>query len=873
MIKKTFIAFLFLFQIFQISSFAQQTGGISFAPNGAVSGFKINGQDIAVRGDFPWNFFTESNGVKNNFRVDKIAVVSTSAQKTTLLLSASALPGTSATVDLIADTQSVKFTVVKVSNAAIAGISLRFSMPDDFDCQIGNPTFAASGHSCSSVSRGTVASFCVDGNCENTTQFENVTLNAKLGAELSRTPIRDLAGTSFVIFTTPTHYQNLQFLKDFSAFRSKFGSPATTASTIFFSTLPTGNCSEPLCAGRVQAAAKIAKDNGFNEALLEGGIWHKTTGDFDPNAGLREAVNTFKSNGVSVMLHSLVSEVTAYNRLCNPNPPAAGIDVYNFRCPNNTAKVDFNGKTQINPYGTNYLWDGNQKPIFERVVKSHVDGTLSVGAIGIYADSTDWFYQIHPLLAQTYLAEFKKRAPNLRVRSTASGSPMALFVRNVDWTDIWQILGSRSPKDWTFNFGYFTLQGWHERLGISGRLGWIPPPRPQDRAEDYVPMLNAAVAAGSLVTIQTNGDDPVWTSNSFGWFRTSLRETLDAVKEIRAGASEGMPVSRTARYDLTHFTNGVSTVALFDSIIPASAGSKLDARSYGVRIDKGNVCRNPAGCFYFKGTPRLPVAPNSPRLTDGGSFMYAPGDIATRTKNFTLSTWFKQEQANSTGGIFEKTTFGYGLFLSNGEIGGHITGDKPGNFLLNPYFRPENQTAWNHFVYVYRDNDRRVQSYLNGRKVLDTQVSSASAAKIIANSPIFVGTTGDSQANFRGWLDGINLYDRELTEAELTSLYNSNATVGNPVISWNAATPAPQMPVLDLKLETQKVVYLVPMLEGNRLPTQKIRLTFTGLRGKSSSAKVQTSLKFTRTQPNADTLIVEIDSANIGNRPVRLAIS
>jgi hypothetical protein len=166
-----------------------------------------------------------------------------------------------------------------------------------------------------------------------------------------------------------------------------------------------------------------------------------------------------------------------------------------------------------------------------------------------------------------------------------------------------------------------------------------------------------------------------------------------------------------------------------------------------------------------------------------------------------------------------------------------------------------------------------VQCYMNGTKVLDTIANNAPSAKIIANSPIFVGTMGDAQSNFRGWLDGINLYDRDLTETEVASLYNATTTFGSPVISWSAATPAPRIPAIDLKLETQRVVYLVPMLEGSRLPTEKIRLIFNGFQGRSSSMKVQTTVKFSRNQPNPDTLVVEIDSANIGDRPVRLAIS
>ncbi len=870
---KSILAVLFLFPVFQVAVIAQ-AGGISFDANGTVK-FLIeeSGQNIALSDDRPFSFSVETNGKRQSYRVDKISTVSASAQKTVLLLTSSLLPGNSATVEVSEKTQSAIFTISRVSGSQISGVSLRFAMPDDFDCQIGNPTYLATGHSCSSVTRGTVAAFCLDGNCENTTQFDYPSLRGRLGTDILRSPLKDLAGSSFVIFSSPAHYQTLRFLRDFAAFRNRFGTPSTSASTIFYNDLPRGNCSEPLCDERVQAAAKIAKENGFDEAMLEGSIWQKTNGEFDARPDLRRAVNTFRSNGVSLMLHSLASEVTAYNRLCDPNPPAAGIDVRSFRCPNNSARVDRSGKTQINPYGTNYLWDGDQKQIFDRVVKSQVDGTLSVGAVGMYADGTDWFYQVHPLLASTYVAEFDKRAPNLRLRSSASGSPMALFVRSVDWTDRWQILNSRTPKDWTFNLGYETLQGWHERFGIGGRLGWVPPPRAQDRPEDYLPMLNAAVASGSFLTIQTDGDDEVWTSNTGGWFRTALRETLAAVKEIRSSGSEGMPAERTARYDLTHFSNGVSTVALFDSILPAGRNSKLDARTYGVRIDKGGACRNSGSCFYFKGTPRLPSAPDSPRLTDGGSFMFAPGNAATRTKTFTLAAWFKQERPNSTGVLFEKMTFGYGLYLANGEIGGHISGSTPGAFLNNPYFRLANQTSWNHFIYVYNDIDRRVWCYLNGKKVLDTNVSGSSPARIMANSPILVGTMSGEQTNFRGWMDDIELYDRDLTESEAASLYDSTATFGEPVISWIAATPAPRSPVLDLKLETQRIVYLVPMLEGDRLPSQKIKLFFDGFRGRSTAAKVQTSLKFKRTQPNPDTLVIEIDSAVIGDRPVRLAIT
>lgn len=876
--KYAFLFLLFLFQLFQITAFAQiseqipPVAGILFASNGSLLRFDISGggQNIAVKDNIPWSLITE----KQNFKVDRISPVSNLKQTVSLKLSSSESPELSAVIAFVAEEQSVKVTVTSVSNPKITGISAQFQMPEDFDCQVGFPPYLPFHHSCSNA-RGTVAAFCISGNCDNTVQYDSAFV-ARFGATLSRTPIQKLSGSSFVIFTSPHNHKTLAFLKDFSAFRQKFGNTSSTSSSLFFTTLPNdANCAnEFLCPARVQSAAKLASSLGFEEAILEGSIWARTTGEFDPRPNLAEAMKEFKKNGVCPVLHTLVSELHPYNALCTPNAgEKPGLGGVNYRCPTNAAKAATTGQPFINGYGSFYLWDGNQRSVFDRVVTSYAKGLKDSGACGLYADGADWFGEVYPQLGQIYLTEFNQNAPDLRLRAAIADSPNALHVRDVDWTDIWQIRNSRSAKDWTFNWGYLTMQGWFAHLGISGRLGWIPPPRQEDTPENYLPMLNAAVANGAFVTLETAGDDASLTSPNFAWYRTALRETIDAVKEIRADGSEGMPVTQTARYDLTHFSNGVSTIALFDSIIPAAVGSKLDARSYGLRIDKGEVCRNRNGnCFYFKGTPRMPTAPSSPRLTDGGSFIFAPGDISTRTKNFTISTWLKAEQPNPTGGIFEKATLGYGLFLANGEIGGHTTGKIMGSFYNNPYFKLENPQSWNHFVYSFDDQNRRVKSYLNGKLVLDLPLTNPASVKIVADAPIFVGTNGDPFSNFRGWLDGIMLYNRAISDAEATALFNGNAKVENPIISWSAANQPPPK-TLDIKLDTQRIVYLVPMLEGASLPPEKIRLTFNGFRGKASSAKIQTSMKFRRMQSDSNTLIIEIDLTEVGIRPNRIAVS
>ncbi len=883
MYKLLFAALLFFIQCFQLTASGQisekipAVGGISFAGDGSLLRFNISGggQDIAVKNDVPWSLITGSGNSKKSFKVNRISLVLAQGQSVSLELSSTDLPDSSAMVELTSDEQSIKATVKRVSGQLITGISVQFQMPEDFDCQVGFPPFFSAHHSCSNA-RGTVAAFCITGNCDNTVQYDSAFI-PRFGATLSQTPIQELSGSSFVIFTVPHNHKTLAFLKDFSSFRQKFGNTAEMSSSLFFTSLPKANdvnCADKfLCPERVQSAAKLARSLGFEETILLSDIWLKTTGEFDPRPNLAEAIKEFKKNGVCPVLHTIASELHPYNSLCTPDAgDKPGLGGANYRCPTKAAKAAATGQQFINAYGSFYLWDGNQRQVFDRVVKSYVNGLKDSGACGLYADGADWFGDVHPQLGQIYLAEMSRNAPNLRLRAAIFGSPNALHVRDVDGTDNWQIRGSRTPKDWIFNWGYFNLQGWREHFGISGRLGWLPPPRDEDTPENYLPMFNAAVANGSFVTIETPGDDASLTTPKFAWFRDALRETVAAVKEIRGGGSEGTAVIRTARYDLTNFGSGVSTIALFDSIIPAAAGSKLDARSYGVKMDKGNVCRNEnAGCFYFKGTPRLPVSPTSPPLSDGGSFIYSPGDISTRSKNFTLATWIKPEQPNSNGGVFEKGNLGYGLFLWNGQIGGHTTGKTVGNFYNNPYFILENPQSWNHFIYSFNDRDRRLKCYLNGKLVLDQSLINAPSPRISADSPIFVGSAGDPFANFRGWLDGVMLYDRAIGDDEASALFNGNPTVGNPVISWSAGNSSPPK-TLDINLETQRIVYLVPMLEGVKLPPEQIRLTFTGFRGKASSAKIQTSVKFRRLRSDSNTLVIEIDSKNLGDRPSRIAV-
>lgn len=856
-------------------------GGLTFDGDGFLNSHIISGSNAELV-SVPYRPFNITYG--SNFPVDSLVVLSESFDRATVRLSAGAWTNLWIDVELRAETNAVFFTIVGANEPELdwliqkpdLGLDTRFIPPLDFECQLGYVGWTPGSHTCS-YSKGTLGAFCTTGNCENrnvhgspASSQDPLVLGSKLGAWLRPTPIKPLAGAGFALFSSGYPVKSLDFLADFRAFKSTFGTNVTSGSSLFLYSPPfTPGCSGPqFCPASAQAAAILARDLGFEELQLANGTWlnyvgpfqHANHGLFDPIPDLADVMHAIKGEGICPMLHNLPSLLAPENALCGGDP----------NCPAALRRPDGSFWTQ----DTYYFSDLNQKHVHEQIVDSVASGLEKSGACGMYADGMDWFFS-HPYSSTEWIEDFHKRAPDLRLLPNYTLGNAALFTQETEIQDIWQVFSHLTVRDYAMQHAYFTLQGMMDNIGIRARLGWVPPPRSIDREADYQMMLNAAVATGAFVTIEAAGSDPALNGLASPWFRPNLQQTLAAVDEIRSGYAHGFFAGGNARYELHHFDSGVSTVALFDAIVPAAPNTQLEARGFGVETRSGAGECGPFGqCFYFSGAARQPGTDHTqPPLDRRGSYLYHPGIGGTSSKSFTVTAWFKPEAGRpAIGGIFEKGLLGYGMNYFHGEFTGHFSGGGPGEVHgLREPITDEFNPAWHHAAFTYDFDQQTFRLYVDGQ--LRQSVPSALNGNFYDSTPIYVGTAGTPYdgANFSGWINDVRLYGRTVSDQEVADIFGGGAGGQPAILAWSAGrtvTPA----IVDVELASQRTAYLVPMLEGNSLPPETVRLTFKNV-ASPQRAQVNAAIPVNVIRNRlARTVVVEVNSANIGFKPVRIGV-
>ncbi|MDC0143728.1 protein kinase [Verrucomicrobia bacterium] len=83
-----------------------------------------------------------------------------------------------------------------------------------------------------------------------------------------------------------------------------------------------------------------------------------------------------------------------------------------------------------------------------------------------------------------------------------------------------------------------------------------------------------------------------------------------------------------------------------------------------------------------------------------------------------------------------------------------------------------NEERWYHLVSI--DNDSQTKLYLNGREIASQKITAASATKPNTR-PLLIGGFMDPtrlQGGFNGKIDDVRIYDRALSEEEITALYD-----------------------------------------------------------------------------------------------------
>ncbi len=874
-----------------------RVGSAKFTTTGMLVEFTLPGGPNIVPA--PHRPFVMTAG-PTRYVVDSLSVVGTklvpllhlaSSQDPARWVELSAELNTGALVLTVADSSdgAVLTDDVPVPAAAL-GLDTQFVLPTRFDCQSGMTSFSAGAHSCSAAD-GTIAAFCMTGNCDNRVELQGPSLasdvllvGAKLGAKLVPRATRPLIGSGFALLTSGSPYRSLAFIEQVKAFKAVNGTTAENGSSLFLTSPPTSPCGATFCADSAGIAAFKARRLGFDELQLADYSWLRTSnglaswGMWDPEPGVGATLAAISAQGVCPVLHSVQSALSPSNPLCAFDPLNASV-----LCP---AALRGPDGQPVSPPGGSSVWlsDMSQPWVLERVASSMTQGAVDAGACGMYVDGSDWFLS-GPLDAAIYYEELWRRAPSLRIWGNYSYGNAALFMTDMGIQDVWQVNLSESARSWALGWGYYAMKGLHETVGMNARLGWVPTPRMDESRTSYQPMLNAAVATGSYLTLQTNGDDPV-VSGRLLWARQALVQATGALREIRRERALGVAGESSARHEVMNFTSGVSTIALFDSIVPATPGSRLEGRGFGVEtVTADGACGPFASCFHFTGAQRMPLDYNLPKLAEKGSFLYHPA-ITTDSSSFTMAAWIGPDDVGSAGGLIERGAMGYGMNYYQGSVSAHFT--PADGWGVIGFYEPVyvgRARGWKHVAVSYDHATRTITHYVDG--VMQGLPKAMAWSDFFRTElPIFVGMRGDAVGGFKGLMNDLRLYDRALATSEISQIFaqawTTPTTTDSPpepqetdpswLVGWLAGHPDPAPPTIEIDLGTQRVAYLVPMLEGAGLPAETIRLVFRGL-SDPGTALVTSPVGILNREVRGDgALVIDVASTEIYGVPVRIAV-
>ncbi|MEN9323808.1 MAG: hypothetical protein RL699_1588 [Bacteroidota bacterium] len=163
------------------------------------------------------------------------------------------------------------------------------------------------------------------------------------------------------------------------------------------------------------------------------------------------------------------------------------------------------------------------------------------------------------------------------------------------------------------------------------------------------------------------------------------------------------------------------------------------------------------------------------RVTHNQNFNFGIG-------NYTLSVWANKNGNNFLNALLTKATphpaTGWTFGFVNNDIR-FLAGVQNSNFLSNGSvtYGPINNGEWNNYIAVFNPTSNSIKIYINGQVVVSDVVSTG----LINCDNIFdlmfgVGNPNGAPSGpefFNGFIDDIGIWNRALTQQEITNLYNS----------------------------------------------------------------------------------------------------
>jgi hypothetical protein len=164
------------------------------------------------------------------------------------------------------------------------------------------------------------------------------------------------------------------------------------------------------------------------------------------------------------------------------------------------------------------------------------------------------------------------------------------------------------------------------------------------------------------------------------------------------------------------------------------------------------------------------------RVTHNQNFNFGIG-------NYTLSVWANKNGNNFLNALLTKATphpaTGWTFGFVNNDIR-FLAGVQNSNFLSNGSvtYGPINNGEWNNYIAVFNPTSNSIKIYINGQVVVSDVVSTG----LINCDNIFdlmfgVGNPNGAPSGpefFNGFIDDIGIWNRALTQQEITNIYNSS---------------------------------------------------------------------------------------------------
>jgi hypothetical protein len=144
--------------------------------------------------------------------------------------------------------------------------------------------------------------------------------------------------------------------------------------------------------------------------------------------------------------------------------------------------------------------------------------------------------------------------------------------------------------------------------------------------------------------------------------------------------------------------------------------------------------------------------------------------------NFSFSIWVKKASAN-TGIMLMSGTGTTGVFiwlLQGNNTGTSYFGTNMQQSAWTWATCPYSLSQWEHYVGVYTGSNGLMKFYKNG--VFQSSATYTYTSATASSIPLYIGK-GISSGNFHGDIDDIGIWNRALTQCEITDLYAGTTTV------------------------------------------------------------------------------------------------